>query len=152
MGDPADWPADVGSVAYEAADAFLLVDPLVPDDLWSVLAERIERHGRPVVVLTTIGFHRRSRDEVLRRFEATAVRRAAELPEGVETIRIPRAGETMVWLPGPRALVPGDRLLGDERTDAPAAGRGDQRHDSHPRGASVGRGRDAHWGAPREAS
>lgn len=114
MGDPADWPADVGSVAYEAADAFLLVDPLVPDDLWSVLAERIERHGRPVVVLTTIGFHRRSRDEVLRRFEATAVRRAAELPEGVETIRIPRAGETMVWLPGPRALVPGDRLLGDD--------------------------------------
>lgn len=28
-------------------------------------------------------------------------------------MRIPRAGETMVWLPGPRALVPGDRLLGD---------------------------------------
>ena len=29
------------------------------------------------------------------------------------TIR--RAGETMVWLPGPRALVPGDRLLGDDQ-------------------------------------
>jgi glyoxylase-like metal-dependent hydrolase (beta-lactamase superfamily II) len=26
-----------------------------------------------------------------------------------------RAGETMLWLPGPRALVPGDRLLGDDR-------------------------------------
>jgi len=33
---------------------------------------------------------------------------------GVETITIRRAGETMVWLPGPRALVPGDRLLGDD--------------------------------------
>ena len=25
------------------------------------------------------------------------------------------AGEAMVWLPKPRALVPGDRLLGDDR-------------------------------------
>jgi hypothetical protein len=103
----------VGSVAYAAPDAFLLVDPLVPEELWAPLGAQIERHGRGVVVFTTIGFHRRSRDEVLRRFDGTTVRRAADLPVGVETIRIPRAGETMVWLPGPRALVPGDRLLGD---------------------------------------
>ncbi len=25
------------------------------------------------------------------------------------------AGETMIWLPEPRALVPGDRILGDDR-------------------------------------
>jgi hypothetical protein len=80
-----------------------------------VLEEQIEHHGRPVVVYTTIRFHRRSRDDVLRRFDATPVRRAADLPQGVETIRIPRSGETMVWLPGPRALIPGDRLLGDDR-------------------------------------
>ena len=79
-GDPADWPPDVGSVAYEAADAFLLVDPLVPVELWGPLQTRIERHGQPVVVYTTIRFHRRSRDEVVRRFGATATRRAAELP------------------------------------------------------------------------
>ncbi|HEY7004185.1 MAG TPA: hypothetical protein VH281_07880 [Gaiellaceae bacterium] len=112
---PADWPEQVGSVAYAAPEAFLLVDPLVPDDLWEPLGEKVDVHGMPVVVVTTIRFHRRSRDAVLRRFGATAVRRPADLPEGVETIRIPRAGETMVWLPGPRALVPGDRLLGDGR-------------------------------------
>ena len=110
---PADWPRLVGSVAYEAADGFVLIDPLVPDDLWASLEERIEAHGRPVRVLTTIGFHRRSRDEVVRRFGATTSRAKASLPEGVETITIRRAGETMVWLPDPRALVPGDRLLGD---------------------------------------
>ena len=73
-------------------------------------------HRRPVRVLTTIGFHRRSRDEVVRRFDATTSRAKASLPEGVETVTVRRAGETMVWLPGPRALVPGDRLLGDDRS------------------------------------
>ena len=105
----------MGSVAFGAEDAFLLVDPLVPDELWGPLEERIRKHGRPVAVYTTIGFHRRSRDEALRRFDATHVQRAADLPAGVEAIRIPRAGETMLWLSGPRALVPGDRLLGDDR-------------------------------------
>jgi len=66
-------------------------------------------------VLTTIRFHRRSRDQVVQRFSATTSRAKASLPEGVETVAIRRAGETMVWLPGPGALVPGDRLLGDDR-------------------------------------
>jgi hypothetical protein len=101
-------------VAYAALDALLLVDPLVPDDLWEPLVDVRRRHGKPVVVCTTIRFHRRSRDEVVRRFGAKAVRGAADLPSGVETIRIPRAGETMVWLPELAALVPGDRLLGDD--------------------------------------
>jgi glyoxylase-like metal-dependent hydrolase (beta-lactamase superfamily II) len=112
---PADWPEAVGSVAYEAPDAFVLVDPLVPEELWPALEERVWAHGRPVRVLTTIGFHRRSRDEVVRRFDATTSRAKPSLPEGVETVTIRRAGETMVWLPGPRALVPGDRLLGDDQ-------------------------------------
>ena len=34
-GSPADWPPDVGSVAYEAPDALVLVDPLVAD--WAPL-------------------------------------------------------------------------------------------------------------------
>jgi hypothetical protein len=103
----------VGSVAYAAPDALLLIDPLVPDDLWDPLDELRRRHAKPVAVFTTLRWHRRSRDEVVRLFGATPVRRAADIPAGAETIRIPRAGETMVWLPGPRALVPGDRLLGD---------------------------------------
>jgi hypothetical protein len=112
---PAAWPELVGSVAYAAPDAFLFIDPLVPDELWRPLGALIERYDGPVFVFTTVRFHRRSRDELVSRFGATAVRRAADLPAGVETIRIPRAGETMVWLPAPRALVPGDRLLGDDR-------------------------------------
>ena len=71
-------------------------------------------HGQPVRVLTTIGFHRRSRDEVVRRLGAMTSRAKASLPEGVETITIRRAGETMVWLPELRTLVSGDRLLGDD--------------------------------------
>jgi hypothetical protein len=110
---PADWPELVGSVAYEVRDAFVLVDPLVPEELWAPLEERIRAHRQPVKVLTTIGFHRRSRDEAVRGFGATTSRARASLPEGVETVPIRGAGETMVWLPAPRALVPGDRLLGD---------------------------------------
>jgi hypothetical protein len=109
----ADWPELVGSVAYAAPTAFVFVDPLVPEELWPALEERVREHSEPVRVLTTIGFHRRSRDEVVRRFDAATTRAKASLPEGVETVTIRRAGETMVWLPGPRALVPGDRLLGD---------------------------------------
>lgn len=111
---PSDWPEIVGSVAFAAPREFVFVDPLVPDELWPALDERVRAHGRPVRVLTTIGFHRRSRDEVVRRFDAGTSRAKAALPEGVQTVTIRRAGETMVWLPGPRALVPGDRLLGDD--------------------------------------
>ena len=32
----------------------------------------------------------------------------------METVAIRGAGETMVWLPEPHALIPGDRLLGDD--------------------------------------
>ena len=32
----------------------------------------------------------------------------------MRTVRVPRAGEVMVWLEEHRALVPGDRLLGDD--------------------------------------
>ena len=101
-------------MAYAAPDALLLIDPLVADDLWEPLDYVRRGHGRPVVVYTTIRFHRRSRDDVQRRFGARAVRRGADLPTGVEAIRIPRAGETMIWLSELRALVPGDRLLGDD--------------------------------------
>ncbi len=112
-GSTADWPEQVGSVAYESSDAFVLVDPFVPADLWPVLDEHVRRHGRRVVVLTTVRWHRRSRDEVVARYGASTSRARAALPPGVETIVIRGAGEAMVWLPERRALVPGDRLLGE---------------------------------------
>ncbi|HWB55453.1 MAG TPA: hypothetical protein VG479_00785 [Gaiellaceae bacterium] len=117
-GSPADWGPDVGSVAYAGPDAFVLVDPLVPtdrDDLRNELDALVRGHGRRVAILTTIGFHRRSRDELAERYGASTSRARASLPEGVETVRIQGAGETMVWLPEHRALVPGDRVVGDDR-------------------------------------
>jgi hypothetical protein len=108
-GSPADWGPAVGCVAYEAEDALLLVDPLVPDDGWAALDELVEGHGGRVAVFVTLPFHRRSREPVTKRYGATGA-----VPAGVETIAIDGAGETMVWLPGPRALIPGDRILGDD--------------------------------------
>lgn len=116
-GSPADWGPDVGSVAYAAPGALVLIDPLVPADragLQTELDELVRAHGRPVHVLTTLKWHRRSRDALAARYRAATSRARPSLPEGVETIVIPGAGETMVWLPGPRALVPGDRLLGED--------------------------------------
>jgi hypothetical protein len=107
---PADWPELVGCVAYKAPDALVLIDPLVHDELWPALDHLAE--GRRVAVLTTIGFHRRSRDAVAARYGASTSRAKKTLPRGVETIPIPGAGETMIWIPEHAALVPGDRLLG----------------------------------------
>jgi hypothetical protein len=107
---PADWPEQVGCVAYEAPEALFLIDPLVPDALWPALDRLAE--GRRVAVLTTIGFHRRSREAVAERYGASTSRAKKTLPRGVETIPIRRAGETMVWIPEHAALVPGDRILG----------------------------------------
>lgn len=118
-GAPDDWGPDVASIAYEAPDALLLVDPLVPgnrSDLRDELDALVARHGQPVVIVTTLQFHRRSRDELADRYKASTSRARKNLPRDVETIAIQSAGETMVWLPKPRALIPGDRLLGgDER-------------------------------------
>ncbi|HYY31982.1 MAG TPA: hypothetical protein VE693_00140, partial [Gaiellaceae bacterium] len=66
-GSPADWGPDVGSVAYAASDAFLLVDPLVPEereDLQQDLDALVQDHAKPVVIVTTLQFHRRSRDRL----------------------------------------------------------------------------------------
>ncbi len=117
-GSAADWPREVGSVAYEAEDALVLIDPLAPenaDALWSWLDERAAQAGGRVFALSTIKWHRRSREAVADRFGAATSRARDRLPAGVEPIPIAGAGETMFWLPRPRALVVGDRLLGGER-------------------------------------
>jgi hypothetical protein len=117
-GSPADWGPDVGSVAHEAPDALLLVDPLVPADRGDLLDELdglVHRHGKRVAIVTTLQFHRRSREELAARYGASTSRAQKALPEGVQTIPIRGTGETMVWLPEHRALISGDRVLGDDR-------------------------------------
>jgi hypothetical protein len=114
---PADWPPDVGCVACAADGALVLVDPLVPagerEPFWSAMDALVARHGPRVAVVTTIRWHRRSRAELVERYGASTSRARAALPRGVRPLAIRGAGETMVWLEAHRALVPGDRLIGD---------------------------------------
>jgi hypothetical protein len=117
-GSPDDWPPDVGCVACAAPGALVVIDPLVPggeeEPFFALMDELVAAHGPRVAVLTTIGFHRRSRAAFVERYGATTSRAKAALPDGVRTVPIRRAGEVMVWLEEHRTLVPGDRLLGDD--------------------------------------
>jgi hypothetical protein len=114
---PGDWPREVGSVLCEADDAAALIDPLLPPDRDPFLREldrRIRGRDGRVVVLTTIRFHRRSSDELVRRYGASTSRAKRRLPRGIEALPIRGAGETMFWLGHQRALVSGDRILGTD--------------------------------------
>jgi hypothetical protein len=114
-GSAEDWDRCVGSVLFETAQAVVLIDPLLPvdgrDRFLSWLDERVA--GRPVSVLTTIRWHRRDRAELAERYVGNSSRAWNAVPAGVQPKPIRGAGETMFWLPAARALVCGDRLLGD---------------------------------------
>jgi hypothetical protein len=110
---PDDWDQCVGSVFYEDRDVAVFIDPLLPpdeDQFWRWADQRVA--GRRAVVLTTLGPHRRSRDQVAQRYAASTSRAKRNLPSGVESIVLRGASETMFWLPTHRTLVPGDRILG----------------------------------------
>jgi hypothetical protein len=110
---PADWPELVGSVAFATDGTLVLIDPLVHEEGWIDL-DRLANSKR-VHVLTTVRWHRRSRDRVRERYDAAITNAKHSLPDGVVSIAIANAGEHMFWLQRHRALVPGDRILGAER-------------------------------------
>jgi hypothetical protein len=108
-GSSGDWPQAVGSVLYEAPQAAVFIDPLVPPDaagFWRWAGERVAACGGKAAVLITIHWHRRSGPEVVQRFGASL-----DPPSGVVRYDVPGADETMFWLPRAAALVPGDRLV-----------------------------------------
>jgi hypothetical protein len=113
---PSDWPRDVGCVLCEARGATLLIDPLIPShdesDFLRRLDRRILARGVPIAVLTTIGFHRRSRAQLAARYDASVSRAKRSLPAGIESFPLRGAGETIFWLAEHKALVPGDRIIG----------------------------------------
>jgi hypothetical protein len=109
----ADWEQHVGSALYESPGAVVFFDPLLPPDagmFWAWADDRVA--GRPVTVLTTIRWHRRSRDAFVERYAASVSRARKELPPGIESFVVRGAGETIYWLPEHRTLIPGDRILG----------------------------------------
>lgn len=131
-----EWKEDVGCVYYEAAEAVVLLDPLVPADdsgpFWQALDRDVERAGVQVHVLVTIFWHARSSGEIVRRYAGrlwvpsrarapierrthavTDVFRPGDpLPGGVEAFATARGTEVVYWLPRHRALVPGDVIIG----------------------------------------
>jgi hypothetical protein len=100
---------DVASALFHADDALVFVDPLVPDELWPELDREVAASGKPVVVLTTIYFHERNREDVARRYGG---RLGGEVA-GVRAFSAKRADEVAYWLERPRAVVFGDAVLGD---------------------------------------
>jgi hypothetical protein len=97
------WPGherearEVGCLYYEADDATVLVDPLVPageeENFLRHLDADVERRGLPVVILLTADWHRRSTDELAARYDA---RIRGKLPEGVEEVSIEGTDERQV--------------------------------------------------------
>src|SRR5215211_1816929 len=103
---------EVGCVYAETNDAVVLIDPLVPVDVNErnrfpdALDRDVKRMQRPVAILLTCAWHRRSADELRERYRATD-----EPPRGVDAPPV-ADDEVVLWLPSHRAVVAGDALLG----------------------------------------
>ena len=134
-GGPNGWEQEVGSVYYEASDAVVLIDPLVPPEdserFWEALDRDVQRAGRPVHILLTVFWHGRSARELAERYgaEIWAHEKVLEvdqreveptrtfafgdtLPGGIEPRDAVRFDEAIQWIPEHGALVFGDVVLG----------------------------------------
>ena len=133
-----EWRKDVGCVYYEAPDAVVLIDPLVPPEraeakrFWDALDRDVKRAGSPVHVLLTVFWHARSSRDIVDRYGARLWSNAAQrrrirnragdptdvfelddrLPGGIRAFDAHRKGEVLLWIPRHRTLVAGDVLLG----------------------------------------
>jgi hypothetical protein len=125
QGGPEGWEREVRSYALDAGDCLVLFDPLVGAREVRELAD-----GRPVVVVLTCYWHRRSTAELVHALDAVVHAPAGDiaelgvpaepysagddLPGDVE----PQAGgypnECTLWIRGHAALVSGDVFLGGQ--------------------------------------
>jgi len=129
------WEREVGCVYLEAADAVVLIDPLIPsapdehERFLTHLRADVERADTPVAIMLTVAAHERSAPELAERFGAEVwahereVKRwgakadrvflsVADLPGGVTALEA--AFEIVFWIPAHAALVAGDILLGQD--------------------------------------
>jgi glyoxylase-like metal-dependent hydrolase (beta-lactamase superfamily II) len=129
----ADWPEAVGSVYYEAGDAVVLIDPLLPGgeeaEFLEHLDRDVERLGLPVIILLSCGWHGRSSSELAERYQA---RIGGSPPRGIEEVPIEGAPERQVayFIRPHRALVVAEVF----------AGEGDGLLSLHPSPALIDRG------------
>jgi hypothetical protein len=112
----ADWPEAVGCVYYEAPDAVVLIDPLLPvgeeEEFLAYLDRDVERLGLPVSILLTASWHERSAPVLRERYHAEE-----RIPAGIEAIPIEGAPELQVafFIRPHRALVVAEIFMGDGR-------------------------------------
>lgn len=115
-----DWgppvPPEVGCVYYEAPDAVVLIDPLLPageeEKFLAYLDRDVERRGLPVSILLTARWHERSAAYLRERYRAEA-----RVPESVEAYPIDGAPEeqSAYFIRPHRALVVAEIFVGDGR-------------------------------------
>ncbi|MGZ4186805.1 MAG: hypothetical protein ACXVUE_08425 [Solirubrobacteraceae bacterium] len=97
-----DWDELVGCVLYECADSVVFIDPLIPTDaasFWRWADRRVARRPR-VHVLTTLTPHRRSREEITRRYGAIDCQRSARWSRATDFWETRRAGCGFAPSPG----------------------------------------------------
>jgi glyoxylase-like metal-dependent hydrolase (beta-lactamase superfamily II) len=125
-GGPEGWEQEVRSYALDAGDSVVLFDPLVDAAAVAELADR-----RPVVVLLTCHWHRRSAGDLMERLGAvvhapptqardlditfTPYGVGDDLPGDVEPYAAGYDDECTLWIRGHQALVTGDVFLGGQR-------------------------------------
>ena len=125
-GGPEGWEQEVSSYASDAGDSLVLFDPLVEPSRVEELAAR-----RPVVVILTCHWHRRSAGELVDALGAVVHAPAAaasdvglpvvlfqvgdDLPGDVEPQPGGYPDECTLWIRPHAALVIGDAFLGGER-------------------------------------
>ena len=136
-----EWKKEVASVALEAGERLVLIDPLAPAGLrdargfWKALDTAARAHAG-VDVIVTLHYHRRSAGSVVERYrkrpgaalwtpQGSAGRLHAEvdhafasgdaLPGGIEARPSGLDYELVLWLPRQQALVSGDVFLGGVR-------------------------------------
>jgi len=125
-----DWPEQVGGALYMAADAAVLIDPLIRHDLdptaWTWLDNAVSAANAPVAVLLTSPWHERSTRDVVGRYGArvwidpSARERVSDLPElgavpaGIDVFK-PRGvneGQVAFFIASEHALVVAEFFLG----------------------------------------
>jgi hypothetical protein len=128
-GGPEGWEQEVGCYFYEAPEALVLFDPLVPmedrDRFFEALDRDVGRSDKPVRILLTVDSHRRSSADLAKRYGGTI----GELPADVEVAQS-AWNELVFWIPAHHALVFGDVVLGSGRgLRVPRAWIGDEHYE-----------------------
>jgi glyoxylase-like metal-dependent hydrolase (beta-lactamase superfamily II) len=115
-----DWgppvPPEVGCVYYEAPNAVVLIDPLLPageeEEFLAYLDSDIERLGLPISIVLTAAWHERSAGLLRERYQADN-----RIPNSIEVYPIEGAPEEQFayFIRPHRALVVAEIFVGDGR-------------------------------------